>query len=245
MAEPNREVHDDLNVETPLAAPTVTEANTAGRPQEIAPSKSASTKPAPTITQDTQSNAQARENLTAERILTRPDIPDVDITILYTPAERIGVAADIVFVHGLMGRPLKTWLYGKVPKKPVPENDKGRNGMNALEPSFFSKTLGGRKEGKRNQAEEVEADEAGANAPSCFWPFDLVPKDFGNVRVMTYGHDSDPTHWYKTKTTRMTITQHAQQLLNRVNRERIHCRQRPLIFVAHSLGGILVKDAII
>jgi alpha-beta hydrolase superfamily lysophospholipase len=42
----------------------------------------------------------------------------------------------------------------------------------------------------------------------------------------------------------MTITQHARPLNNRLAQARSRSHGRALIFVAHSLGGILVKDAL-
>ena len=79
----------------------------------------------------------------------------------------------------------------------------------------------------------------------CYWPLDLVARDFGNVRVLTYGYTSHPTGFFVKRTNMMTIEEHASKLLQTLNTERGHCRGRPIIFVAHSLGGILVQAAIL
>lgn len=64
------------------------------------------------------------------------------------------------------------------------------------------------------------------------------------TRISAYGYSPEPTNFYKSATTQMTITQHARNLMIAVADERLNCEGRPLIFVANSLGGILVKDAL-
>lgn len=169
-----------------------------------------------------------------ERML--PSIADVDITEIYCPAQSKAIVADIVFVHGLMGHPRNTWLFGKE-TKPQPSVVSGES---AQKRSIWQKLSGRDKSGSKSHNESVE------DTQYCFWPYDLLPKDdiISNARILLYGYDSHPTHFYKTGTNRMTITQHAENLMHNVASIRVQCRGRPLIFVAHSLGGILVKGAL-
>lgn len=182
-------------------------------------------------TRGTQSISQISTNVTMKDTPTRPDVPDVGMTVLYTPPGAATVVADIIFVHGLKGNPLDTWMYGKLPGVSTADDSKQQKKQKASWRNLFS--------GKKNEVEHE------GKVSYCYWPSDLVPNNFKNVRVMTYGYDSHPTNWYASKTTQMTMTQHVHQLRNNVDRERAHCRGRPLVFVAHSLGGILVKDAIV
>jgi len=80
-----------------------------------------------------------------------------------------------------------------------------------------------------------------------FWPRDLLPHDYKNVRILTYGYDSHVSHYFKGPTNKLNLSQLGQALLNRVVGERLRSKVsgRPIIFVAHSLGGLLVKETLV
>jgi len=169
-----------------------------------------------------------------ERVL--PSIADVGVSEIYCPVQGSAIVTDIVFVHGLMGHPKNTWLFGKEPKA----QPSVVSGESAQKRSIWKKLSGRNKSRGQSHNEPVE------DTQYCFWPHDLLSKDdvLSHARILLYGYDSHPTRFYKDGTTRMTITQHAEDLMHKVAGVRGHCRGRPLIFIAHSLGGILVKGAL-
>jgi hypothetical protein len=79
---------------------------------------------------------------------------------------------------------------------------------------------------------------------SCFWPEDLLPNDFPNCRVLTYGYDSHISHFFSGAANQTNIVAHARSFLNDLEEQRQDASRRPIIFVAHSLGGLLLKEAL-
>ena len=76
-----------------------------------------------------------------------------------------------------------------------------------------------------------------------FWPQDLLPKDLPTARIMTFGYDADVVGIVKTAGSN-TLRDHGKSLANdlAMRRARSNSIMRPLIFVAHSLGGLVVEQ---
>ena len=73
------------------------------------------------------------------------------------------------------------------------------------------------------------------------WIRDDLPKDIAQARIMTFGYNAA----YVGDATSGRIRDFGKQLLEALRLEREECRDRPLIFVCHSLGGLVVKRAMV
>jgi len=78
------------------------------------------------------------------------------------------------------------------------------------------------------------------------WPKELLSKEkaLSHIRVLTFGYDANVVK-LMGRASLSSLFEHSINLLNALSRERRQdARDRPIIFVAHSLGGLLVKDAL-
>ncbi|KAI9822370.1 MAG: hypothetical protein M1827_000089 [Pycnora praestabilis] len=87
-----------------------------------------------------------------------------------------------------------------------------------------------------------------AKKPEVFWPAQLLPQNVKKeeVRVLVYGYDADVTS-FMGGTSKDKIHNHAENLVAKLfaNRSFEDATERPIIFVCHSLGGLIVKRALI
>ncbi|KAJ5778279.1 hypothetical protein N7520_001525 [Penicillium odoratum] len=76
------------------------------------------------------------------------------------------------------------------------------------------------------------------------WPKILLPPKL-NARILMYGYDAHVAR--KSVVSSNRLINHAQNLLGDLTADRSCCNasSRPLIFVAHSLGGLVCKKAIL
>ena len=77
------------------------------------------------------------------------------------------------------------------------------------------------------------------------WLRDLLPKRIARARVWTWGYDSRThTRSHRDHLTTKTLYDHGRELVFDLDgaRRESNTHQRPIIFIAHSLGGIVVKN---
>lgn len=78
------------------------------------------------------------------------------------------------------------------------------------------------------------------------WLRDLLPRKIPNARVLSWGYLANTNSWGGKSTTSDRILHHAETLIEelQINREVDDGSTRPIIFLCHSLGGIIVKRAL-
>ncbi|KAJ5984238.1 hypothetical protein N7481_006337 [Penicillium waksmanii] len=81
----------------------------------------------------------------------------------------------------------------------------------------------------------------------CFWPLDLLSKEDNIIaRILSLEYKADVPSFFGSSSADR-ILHHAQTLVEELNAEREHdgTNRRPILFICHGLGGIIVKKALI
>ncbi|KAF5003078.1 hypothetical protein FDECE_10359 [Fusarium decemcellulare] len=167
-------------------------------------------------------------------------ILDTGISVVYEP-ENCSPVVDIVLVHGLKGHPYKTWTsVPKPPDTPATARSQASDHIKERKPHVFRRVVSRFSWRAAEPAASESNGEPEPNSHQLFWPADFLASECPNARILTYGYDSKITKYMKEPINKNSILSHSRDLLFSLCRERtMRC---PLIFIAHSLGGIIVKE---
>ncbi|KAF8857512.1 hypothetical protein BDZ45DRAFT_652705 [Acephala macrosclerotiorum] len=96
--------------------------------------------------------------------------------------------------------------------------------------------------GHREETWEAKVDN---KTVSWLADVDMLPKKIPNARILVWGYDAE-TH-SKDYLSRAYLYQHGSQLVGDLSDHRRYdgTEKRPIIFIGHSLGGIVIKSALI
>ncbi|KAM7186462.1 hypothetical protein V8F33_011785, partial [Rhypophila sp. PSN 637] len=174
---------------------------------------------------------------------TSPTANDKGISVLFEP---LNPTIDIVFVHGFTGHPERTWTlkdpkHAHGPKRPRSDSLTESSLLDSRRPSKISRVL--TSVSSRRSGLSVE------NEPSTtqhiYWPRDLVPDTVPCARVLAYGYDTNIRSQFNGPISNNTVGDHGWDLLCSLGDIRRDDCSRPLLFICHSLGGLVSKIALI
>lgn len=142
----------------------------------------------------------------------------------------------VIFVHGLFGGPKKTWT-GERQRRP--------RAPSRVEWDHASSPQSPRPESVSAPRHRTPLDNPPSELKSVFWPKDLLPNALPAAAVFSWGYDANAAKFMGSVSLN-TVYQHARNPLNDVSslRKTPSYEKLPMIFVAHSLGGLVVKDAL-
>ncbi|KAI9685382.1 MAG: hypothetical protein M1822_004513 [Bathelium mastoideum] len=140
---------------------------------------------------------------------------------------------NVVFIHGLRGHPRRTWEAAAGATNTSDATEK-RKGLRSLL----------KERAVRSPSTSTEQAQGSSTLPSptVFWPEEYLASDLPQAQLWTYGYNADVVGGLFQANNQNSISNHGRNLSVKLEREINN--EKPIAFVVHSLGGVIIKDAI-
>ncbi|KAL2082209.1 hypothetical protein ACEWY4_022027 [Coilia grayii] len=137
------------------------------------------------------------------------------------------VKADVLFIHGLLGAAFKTWRQKDLDPITVPTAMQGRDNKD-VDPNTDATAARGRDD-----------------YTEC-WPKSWLASDCPFLRVLSVEYDTHLSDWRAkcpAENQRKSLAYRSSELLKKLKAAGVG--DRPVVWVAHSMGGLLVKKMLL
>ncbi|KAK0347874.1 hypothetical protein LTR94_000646 [Friedmanniomyces endolithicus] len=168
------------------------------------------------------------------------DVLEDGLNVWYEPANpRI----HIVLVHGLASSAYWAWHFGSASPSESTTGSALRAFVDSAVSSLPDSSTLSRQQSRWELTSEGSPAVESLAQFGTFWPRDLLPVDIPDARISTLGYRSQ---WNSSKfeTSFRECGDHLLELLE-VDRRSDHVKTLPILFIAHSFGGLVVQQAIL
>lgn len=142
-------------------------------------------------------------------------------------------AFDVIFVHGLVGSVFKTWRQGSIA---LDEFGNRFSSTNFVPTTELLPT-------QTDEVASVDSSNALAMRTKC-WPKDWLGHDISNTRILAVDYPTALSNWRTDcDLNKDSLRQRAMHVMKQLEAAKIG--DRPIIWVAHSMGGLLVKQILV
>lgn len=139
------------------------------------------------------------------------------------------IRRSILLVHGFTGHPERTWS-----RQQDGHDQHDQDDNDDERPSKFRRLLSFVSSPQRRVGIRKH----------IYWPRDLIPTVVPNARILTYGYVPWTRHSTGSTADERAFHDIVWNLLVSLEAARRVEPSRPLLFIAHSLGGIIIKEAL-
>jgi hypothetical protein len=122
--------------------------------------------------------------------------------------------SSIVFVHGLQGHPKNTWTAKSVANEGA-NSSKIEHKKKSNRIKFWAK--------KESSSASTPKPTSDLDERLTFWPYHLLPDDFKNIRILTWGYNSNVSEFFSGSANKGNVLSYSRDMLGDLTRERRSC----------------------